>query len=166
MSIRKPITLVGVAYKEKSKLEITSLNSHFPTLNFNTKYWEEKSGAKNSVFSKLKPTYCNLVSRVKVWTKVCNIPSALCSSFCWSQDRSSFHTKWEAQSRQNCSDKKLAVLLGHLEKANGYTIKISMIVTIVELQSDHLCSCQDGIVVLGYINGQFKRMIRVREIWN
>jgi hypothetical protein len=33
------------------RLWITSLNSHLPLLKLNTKYREEKSGAKNSAFS-------------------------------------------------------------------------------------------------------------------
>jgi len=35
----------------------------------------EKSGAKNSAFSKFKPRYCSLVSKGKVWIKVCNMKS-------------------------------------------------------------------------------------------
>ena len=44
----------------------------FPTRNLAQDVEKKKSGSKNSEFPKLKPRYCSLLSRAKVWIKVCN----------------------------------------------------------------------------------------------
>jgi len=57
------------------KVCITSLNSHFMKSTLPQDLEKKKGGAKNSAFSELKPRYCSLVSRARVWIKVCNMQS-------------------------------------------------------------------------------------------
>ena len=72
----------------------------YKKLPFSTK----KSGASDSAFSSFNPRYCSLVSKGKVWIKVCNSQSGWATLFGYSLHRLCL---------QRFSHQGFAILRGH-----------------------------------------------------